>query len=121
SALISRVPASMYEPAHIEKESGDVNWLSPRAMAHDRVLTWAHDRGGVIPMFSLWRDVAALERAITDQRTDLVRLFERVGEADEYGLRVYRRDDDMLGAIDELDPEVKALRAQATAAQPGQR
>src|SRR5207248_5776339 len=45
-ALMSRVPDAGYEPKLIEERSGDVAWLSPRAMAHDRVLTWAHDHGG---------------------------------------------------------------------------
>ncbi|MDQ2992651.1 MAG: GvpL/GvpF family gas vesicle protein, partial [Candidatus Eremiobacteraeota bacterium] len=55
-ALVSQLDASVYAPDVLETSSGDVEWLSPRAVAHDLVLTWASDRGAVIPlpMFSLF-------------------------------------------------------------------
>jgi hypothetical protein len=122
-ALFSRLPAEEYSAAAVERNSGDVAWLSPRAMAHDRVLTWAQEHGGVIPlpMFSLWGSDAALTKALTDRTRGLMRVFERVAGADEFGVRVYRRDADMLEGIDDLDPEIARLRREASAAPPGQR
>ena len=122
-ALMSRVPDAGYEPKLIEERSGDVAWLSPRAMAHDRVLTWAHDHGGVIPMpmFSLWRSEGAVARSLAEQGADLSRVFERVSGADEFGLRVHRRDAALLASIDDFDPEIARLRREAGAASPGQR
>ena len=49
-ALVSRLDAAAYGPAAIERSSAEVSWLSPRALAHDRVLTWAQELGGVLPM-----------------------------------------------------------------------
>lgn len=123
AALVSRVPKSGYGARVVERNSGDVAWLSPRAMAHDRVLTWAQDHGGVIPlpMFSLWGTRAALARSLAKQAPDLARVFERVSGADEFGLRVHRRDAEMLESIDDLDDETAQLRRQARAASPGQR
>jgi hypothetical protein len=122
-ALVSRLPGSGYSAQDIESNSGEVAWVSPRAMAHDRVLTWAQEHGGVIPlpMFSLWGSEDALSRSLADQATELARVFERVSGADEFGLRVHRRDDVMIGAIDDLDPEIAALRREAQAAPAGQR
>src|SRR3569833_1123031 len=61
-ALISRLDGTRYGAAAVEDSSGDVEWLGPRAMAHDRVLTWASDRAPVvpIPMFSLFSGAAAV-------------------------------------------------------------
>lgn len=122
-ALISRVPGSAYAPESVEQRSGDVAWLSPRATAHDRVLTWAQEHGGVIPlpMFSLWRTESALADTLSARSAEFTKIFERVAGADEFGVRVYRRDDVMLAAVDELDPAMATLRREADAAAPGQR
>lgn len=122
-ALVSRLPGSGYSAKEVESNSGEVSWLSPRAMAHDRVLTWAQEHGGVVPlpMFSLWGSEDALAQSLADQASDLTRVLERVSGADEFGLRVHRRDDVMLGAIDDLDPQIAALRREAQSASPGQR
>ncbi|HEY8176195.1 MAG TPA: GvpL/GvpF family gas vesicle protein [Gemmatimonadaceae bacterium] len=122
-AIVSRVPESVYGASAVEENSGDVAWLSPRAMAHDRVLTWAQEHGGVIPMpmFSLWRSEEALNKSLVAQASDLSRVFERVSGADEFGLRVYRRDAALLASIDDFDPEIARLRREASAASPGQR
>ena len=122
-ALVSRLSGAEYAADALARNSGDVAWLSPRAMAHDRVLTWAQEHGGVIPlpMFTLWGGDAALARAIAKRTTELKRVFKRVHGADEYGVRIHRREADMLTTIDELDPEIARLRAEARAASPGQR
>ena len=123
AALVSRLSGATYAPESVEQKSADVAWLSPRATAHDRVLTWAQERGGVIPlpMFSLWRGDTALQETLATRASEFTRIFERVAGADEFGVRVYRRDDVMLGAVDELDPEMAKLRRDADAASPGQR
>jgi hypothetical protein len=122
-ALVSRLSGADYGADALERNSGEVAWLSPRAMAHDRVLTWAQEHGGVIPlpMFTLWGGDAALARAIGKRAAELKRVFARVHGADEFGVRVHRRDADMLKNIDELDPDLARLRAEASAASPGQR
>jgi hypothetical protein len=122
-ALISRLPAEQYAPSKVEENTGDVAWLSPRAMAHDRVLSWAQEHGGVIPlpMFSLWGSDTALAKTLSTRGPELLRIFKKVEGADEFGVRVYRRDDVMLGGIDDLDAEIARLRQEASAAAPGQR
>jgi hypothetical protein len=122
-ALVSRLSGAEYAADALERNSGDVAWLSPRAMAHDRVLTWAQEHGGVIPlpMFTLWGGDAALARAIARRNAELKRVFKRVHGADEFGVRVHRRESDMLRTIGDLDPHLAKLRAEAEAASPGQR
>ena len=122
-ALVSRLPADAYGPELIEQRSGDVSWLSPRAMAHDRVLTWAQEHGGVVPlpMFSLWGDEDALQTTLAEKQAMLARLFARVADADEFGLRVYRRDAVMQQSMHEVDADIARLKAEAEAASPGQR
>ena len=122
-ALVSRLPESDYGADAVARNSADVSWLSPRAMAHDRVLTWAQEHGGVIPfpMFSLFTSDGALGASLRERANALRHAFERVRDADEFGVRVHRRDAVMLRSIDQLDPAIGALRGEADAASPGQR
>ena len=123
AALVSRVPEAAFAPAIVEARAGDMKWVTPRAVAHDRVLTWAQERGGIIPMpmFSLWAEEATLRASLAERDAELRRTFEKVAGCDEYGLRVHRRDREMLEKAHELDPGIAALRGEAKAASPGQR
>ncbi|MGH7638884.1 MAG: GvpL/GvpF family gas vesicle protein [Gemmatimonadaceae bacterium] len=121
--LASRLPKNAYSPEAIEQSSGDVSWLSPRAMAHDRVLTWAQEHGGVVPlpMFTLFGSDGALVKSMDDRAPDIARVFRKVAGADEFGLRIHRRDEQLLSRIDELDSDIAGLRTEASSAPPGQR
>jgi len=122
-ALLSRLPSPPYSADVVSQNAGDVAWLSPRALAHDRVLTWAQEHGGVVPfpMFSLFSSEDALQASLANRATQLRRTFRRVEGADEFGVRVHRRDSAMLEVIDQLDEGIARLRADAAAASPGQR
>jgi len=123
AALVSRLDASAYSPDVIERNSADVEWLSPRAMAHDRVLTWASDRGGVVPlpMFSVFSGPDAVRSMLRDRAPQLVSTLERVARGREYALRAYRVDAELLAVIATLSPRLEELAASAASASPGQR
>jgi len=123
AALVSRLDHPDYEPATLEQRSGDVEWLSPRALAHDRVLTWASDHGAVVPfpMFSLFSGEPAVQTMLTDRREQLTETLTRIGSAREYALRVYRVDAELLGVVHDLSPRLRELAANAANASPGQR
>ncbi len=123
AALVSILDASRYAPERIEAASGEVEWLSPRAVAHDLVLTWASDRGPVIPMpmFSMFTGREAVREMLRDRASQLADTLERVGRGREYALRVYRVDRELLGAIDTMSPRLRELADSAAAASPGQR
>src|SRR4051812_3942228 len=106
AALVSVLDDRAYAPAAIEANSGDVEWLSPRAVAHDRVLTWASDLGAVVPlpMFSLFSSDEALRQMLSDRSAQLGATLARVGQGREYALRVYRVDAELLAAVTSLSP-----------------
>lgn len=123
AALGSVLPTTGYAADVVERNSGDVQWLSPRAMAHDHVLTWAQEHGGVVPMpmFSLWASERALTESLQARDAELAKIFARVEGADEFGLRLHRRDADMVARVHEIDPELADLKRAAEQAPPGQR
>ena len=123
AALVSRLSDAQYTPAALEQNSGDVEWLSPRAIAHDRVLTWASDLGAVIPlpMFSLFSGRDAVHTMLGERAPQLDATLDRLGQGREYALRVYRLDAELLDAIASLSPRLGELAKTAAASSPGQR
>lgn len=124
AALCSVVPAADYTGAAIEARAGDVEWVGPRAVAHDAVLTWASDRTDVVPftMFTLFSEIDAVRAMLTARRESLARALERVRGAREYTLRVFQSSAAPVDAAlaDERE-ETAELRRQAAVATPGQR
>ena len=123
AALVSAVDAAAYTPDALERSTADVDWMSPRAMAHDRVLTWASDRGAVVPMpmFTLFTGPAAVQSMLRERSAQLSASLRRVARGREYALRVYRVDAELMDAMPALSPRLAELAAVAAAATPGQR
>ena len=123
AALVSILEGEQYAPAALETSIGDVEWLGPRAVAHDRVLTWASDRGPVVPMpmFSLFSGKPAVHAMLAERSRQLASTLDRLGTAREYAVRVSRIDRELLGTITFLSPRLDELAAAAAAASPGQR
>jgi hypothetical protein len=124
AALVSELDGDAYDPARVEELSGDVNWVSERAVAHDRVLTWASDRGPVVPLAmytSIFRDAGGVRAMLRGERDELHAALKRVARGREYALRVYRVDSELKEALPTLDPEIRKMADAAKNASPGQR
>ena len=123
AAIVSVLDADTYGAAALETNTANVEWLSPRALAHDRVLTWASDHGAVVPlpMFSVFSGAGAVQAMLRERHAQLTSALDRVGAGREYALRVYRIDDELTAALPELSPRIRELAASAAAASPGQR
>src|SRR3954469_11102868 len=91
AALATSVGADDYSPERVETLTADVDWVSQRAMAHDRVLTWASDNGPVIPfpMWTLFRDSKAVKAMLSKRLSELQRTFDRIADGREFIVRVY--------------------------------
>jgi hypothetical protein len=123
-ALVSELTGGEYSPDAIAAASGDMEWMAPRAKAHDLVLTWASDRGPVIPlpMFtSTFGSIDAVHAMLRDRAGELKPVLTKVSRGREYALRVYRVDAELRAALPKLNEEIGKLRAAADAATPGQR
>jgi hypothetical protein len=123
AVLVSEVDSAAYAPEQVEARVGQLEWLAPRAEAHDRVVTAAADAAAVIPLpiFSLFRDEAALRTMLAERRDELSRLFARLRGAREYTVRVFRDDSLLNAALSDLSPHVRELEKGAERASPGQR
>ena len=123
AALSTLVSANDYAPDRVESLTADVEWVSERATAHDRVLTWASDAGPVIPfpMWTLFRDAKAVGSMLSKRMSELQRTFERIRDGREFIVRVYVQPGLLKGHLAEHSAELTSLEAQAAKAAPGQK
>lgn len=123
AAVVSRLDGERYAPSEIERGTEDVEWLAPRAVAHDRVLTWMSDHGPVVPLpiFSMFSGAQAVRTMLSERHGELEAALRHVADGREYVLRVYRIDAELTKIAGELSPRLAELQAAAQAASPGQR
>ncbi len=123
AALATSVGAEDYAPDRIEALTADVDWVSERAMAHDRVLTWASDAGAVIPfpMWTLFRDARKVKAMLEKRGAELRTTFARIADGREFIVRVYVQPGVLKDRLAEHSGDLMALEAEAAKASPGQR
>lgn len=122
AALVSVVDAGEYATG-VDERVADVAWIAPRATAHDAVLTWASDLGAVVPLpiLSLFRTEDAVRSMLASRREELVALLARVARGREFGVRVFRIDDELRRTLASYSDVVARLEADvAAASSPGQ-
>jgi hypothetical protein len=123
AALSTSVSAADYAPDKVETLTGDVDWVSERATAHDRVLTWASDVAPVIPfpMWTLFSDAKGVSSMLSKRMSELQRTFERIRDGREFIVRVYVQAGVLKGHLADHSDELTTLEAQAASATPGQK
>ena len=123
AALVSSLDASAYPEATLEERTGDLEWLAPRATAHDAVLTWASDRVPVapFPLLALFRRAETVRAMLRSRREELERALRRASRGREYQLRVFRLDDRLAEHLGTLSPRIGEMEAAMASAAPGQR
>jgi hypothetical protein len=123
AAIVSVVDRATYHADTVAQLSGDVEWVTPRAAAHDRVLTWAGDRADALvpmPMLTLHSSEAVLRDAVSRHAPELRARLARVSGAREYVVRLFARPDDVAAALSALSESIAELERAAAAATPGQ-
>jgi hypothetical protein len=124
AALATHLDAAMYDARSLEERTADLDWLAPRAAAHDRVLTWASDVGPVVPLpiFSLFRSEASVVEMLARRGGELSAILARVAKGREYAVRLFRIGDELEASLTGLSPRIAELEREAAGASaPGQR
>ena len=120
---MSRVDSDAYAAVNIEARASDVEWVGPRAVAHDAVLTWANESGGVVPfpMFTLFAQLDSVRAMLRDRGPALAALLERVAPCQEWSVRVFRLDAQVAATLGAVSPAIAELERRIDSASPGQR
>jgi hypothetical protein len=123
SALATSVSAEDYSPDRVETLTADVDWVSQRAMAHDKVLTWASDNAAVIPfpMWTLFRDAKAVKGMLKKRMSELQQTFARIQDGREFIVRVYVQPGIFEESLANQSSELSAIESEIARASPGQK
>lgn len=123
AAPVSEVPADRYSDDELNARLADIAWVGERGLAHERVLDWFADRGPVVPLspFSLHREEQLVRERLTGEAERLLPLLERLRGRREWRVKVWRRDEEVAGQLDELSPMLRALAAEIETAPAGRR
>ena len=88
--IVSTVPARGYGETALEHGLQDLEWVAPRALAHEAVVEHFLTAPAVLPMqlFTLFTgDARALEHVVRDRRR-VAGIFKRIANQVEWGLRL---------------------------------
>lgn len=123
AVLVSSLDAAVYASDTMETRAADVEWVGPRAVVHDAVLSWASESGGVVPfpMFTLFASRDSLRAMMHERERSLDRLLERVAPSQEWTVRLFRVDDRAVAALNRTSPALADIAQRAQDAPPGQR
>lgn len=122
AALVSTLEGDEYTPIQVEQRAADVDWLKPRAVAHDRVVTWASDQAATVPlpMWTIFSDASAVTTALTALTSKLRAHLATVRNAREYTVRLFADLTKVLQHASTLSPQLAERERSIAAAAPGQ-
>lgn len=122
AALVSSLDCVAYDGDAVAQSVENAEWLTPRAIRHDAVVTWAADHGPVIP-FSMWAmfgDDVAVSEMLAERSAELQETLERVSGAREFLVRVAADAGALTAAAQSIDLRLRELEERASLATPGQ-
>jgi hypothetical protein len=88
--VVSSVPAAMYGEDALQHRLQDLEWIGPRALAHEAVIEHFLSFDAVLPMqlFALFKsDARAIEHIVRNNRR-IGRILRRIERQVEWGLRL---------------------------------
>ncbi len=123
AAVVGALPAEEYSDAVLDERLGDLRWVGERGIAHERVLDWFLERGPVVPLslFSLHRDEERVVARVESEAERFAALLERLRGKREWGIKLWRRGDELMRHLDGLSPLLKDLGDEIEKAPPGRR
>jgi hypothetical protein len=123
AGIIGDVPDDAYSEAALATAVADLEWVGPRGVAHERVLTWFADRGPVIPLslFSLHAGEDRVRARLQADAERLRALLARLRGRREWLVRLWREADSPPEAVDAASSALRELAEQIAAAAPGRR
>ncbi len=90
SAVFSTLPRSLFEGEEAESNLQDINWITPRAAAHDEIIKRVIEQTPVypLPFGTLFSSLERVREEMDRKREPIQEVFERVRESNEWGIRI---------------------------------
>ena len=124
AGIAGRVPAADFDEAPLNANLARMEWLAPRAEAHQRVNAHVAERATAsLPLSfgSVFRSEASLRRALQSRAAELSQRLAAVRGCSEWVVTVRRDAPRAAAAAERQDPELERATADLAAATPGRR
>jgi hypothetical protein len=122
AAVASAVPAEEFDEEPLNSRLRDLEWLSPRAAAHQAVnarLMELDDALLPLSFGSVYRDEASLRRVLESRADDFARRLEAVRGRAEWVVTLTRDQRGALASLERASAPLQRLREQIAASSPG--
>jgi Gas vesicle synthesis protein GvpL/GvpF len=89
-AIVQSVPESQYGEAALARGLQNLDWVGPRAIAHERVIESFLTSTALLPMqlFTLFTSDARVVEHVRSDRARIARILKRIEKKVEWGLRL---------------------------------
>ncbi len=121
AALVSTVPADQFSGDALRAASADTDWLRARVVAHDKVLKDLCTLFALIPFRfgTTCPNVTDVPGILTRQRARFDQAFDRIGDAAEWGVKLYCELPALRRRVEEAVPAIRNMRETLVSAKPG--
>jgi hypothetical protein len=123
SAVISRVPADVYDPAFIDQRLTDLKWVAEQGVAHETVVAWFVDHAQILPvsLFTMYSSAIALQDAVFPRSGELAAELRRLANKREWDVKISFDEKEVERYAGALSPRIALLDKAISQATPGKR
>ncbi len=122
-AFVSEVPAAWFGSSEFRSAMNDAEWLKERILAHEKVLEKLRSSYDVVPFRfgTIYLNSSLASVALSQHRSELCRVLDRVRDASEWGVKLYCHQDTLRRQIESESPAIRQLHDKLGEASPGAR
>lgn len=122
-AFVSAVPAAQFGPSEFRSSLNDAAWMKDRILGHEKVLEELRSSYNVVPFRfgTIYLDSSKASNAIALHRAELCEALDRIGDASEWGVKLYCDQDTLRRQTEIESGSIRQLRDTLEHASPGAR
>ncbi|PDW01152.1 GvpL/GvpF family gas vesicle protein [Candidatus Viridilinea mediisalina] len=113
AALVSMVPLEHFAEEGLEERLSDLNWIEPRARAHQEILAATLGQRTVIPLRfgTIFRDETGIHTMLLSHGANFRRVLAHLHNRLEWGVRLYVDPAQLAAQVAANNPRVRTLAA----------
>ncbi|MBI3000156.1 MAG: GvpL/GvpF family gas vesicle protein [Deltaproteobacteria bacterium] len=121
-AALSLVPLQEFGPRALEQRMGDVEWVAPRVLIHERITEEFMAAYPVMPFRfgTIFASGDRIDELLKSNQAKIIRFFSEIGDKEEWEVKGYMNGSRLEGALKQGHPALGAVEATLREGSPGQ-
>jgi hypothetical protein len=121
-AALSLVPLQEFGLSALEQKMGDLEWVAPRVLTHERIIEEIMAVYPVMPIrfCTIFAAVDRIEELLKVHHGEIIRFFSEVGDKEEWGVKGYISGSGVEEALKKGEPAIQAVGVELEESSPGQ-